>query len=59
MNAALFPLVYYLRVLVVVDVISLAAHYPIDEALAAIQGLRGRVSGLEVFWLCRYIDMTW
>jgi hypothetical protein len=59
MNAALFPLVYYLRVLVVVDIISLAAHYPIDEALAAIHRLRGRVHGVEVFGLCRYIDMTW
>jgi len=59
MNAALFPLVDYLGVLVVVDVISLAAHDPIDEALPAIHGLRGRVRGLEVFWLCRCIDMTW
>ena len=38
MNAALFPLVYYLRVLVVVDVISLAAHYPIDEELPQFTG---------------------
>jgi hypothetical protein len=41
MNSTLLPLVDYLRVLVVVDVISLAAHDSIDEALAAIHWLRG------------------
>ena len=60
MDAALFPLVDYLPVFIVVDLISLVVLDQIQEAVAAIQWLLGRVSGVEVkvFCLCRHIDMT-
>ena len=61
MDAALFPLIDYLRAFIVVNVIFLVVHDQIHEALVAIHGLLGRVCGVEVkfFGLCRYIDMAW
>ena len=60
MDAALFPLVDYLPVFIVVDLISLVVLDQIQEAVAAIQWFLGRVSGVEVkvFCLCRHIDRT-
>jgi len=61
MDAALFPLITYLPSLIVVNLISLFVLDQIQDAVAAIHGLLGRVCGVEisVFWLCCHIDMTW
>ena len=60
MDAALFTLIDYLPAFIVVDLISLVVLDQIQEAVAAIQWLLGRVCGVEVivFWLCRHIDVT-
>lgn len=60
MDAPLFALIDYLTAFIVVDLISLVVLDQIQEAVAAIQGLLGRLCGVEVkfFWLCRHIDVT-
>ena len=60
MDTALFSLIDYLPAFIVVDLISLVVLDQIQEAVAAIKWLLGRVFGVEVivFCLCRHIDVT-